>query len=290
MKICIVGAGNIGMRYFEGIKRRFPKAEFFLVDRDSRLLELDKLLIGQAKSFSSVDHIDEHIDLCVVATSCDSRLAIYKQCLKLKPRYVILEKYLFKLRDEFTECMSLSRVPTFVNQWMYGSKTFDSLFNGGVNSVEIRGSNWGLACNSVHWIDLLKRQMGISELEVGEHSCVDQVFSSKRTGFEEVYGDWIFEDKTSDRSFRLVDRPADTSETGVVIIVDMVRYNFDYKTITCHGAVISRFPYFSDQVGGIVEELLASGSCCLPILEESISQHLLIEDIFDNLGRRPHIT
>ena len=35
---------------------------------------------------------------------------------------------------------SLTRVPTFVNQWMYGSKTFDCLFEEEARSVEVIGS------------------------------------------------------------------------------------------------------------------------------------------------------
>lgn len=43
MRICIIGVGNIGMRYVQGIGRKFPDAELILIDCDTRLKELEKL-------------------------------------------------------------------------------------------------------------------------------------------------------------------------------------------------------------------------------------------------------
>ena len=182
MRICIIGVGNIGMRYVQGITKKFPDAELFLVDSSVRIKELEKLQLGNVKLFTSIDEVNKSIDLFVVATSCEPRLSIYKQCLDLNPQYIILEKYLFKCREEFEECLSLTRVPTFVNQWMYGSKTFDCLFESEARSVELTGSGWGLACNAVHWIDVLKRHMNITHLQVGSDTTISEVFPSKRAG------------------------------------------------------------------------------------------------------------
>lgn len=140
MRICIIGVGNIGMRYVQGITKKIPEAELILIDRDERLKELK---LGNVQLLSSLAEVSQAIDLFVVSTSCESRLGIYKQCLELNPQYVILEKYLFKSREEFVECLSLARVPTFVNQWMYGSRTFDCLFENNATSVELIGSGWG---------------------------------------------------------------------------------------------------------------------------------------------------
>lgn len=290
MKVGIVGVGNIGLRYLQGILRQFPDAEMLVIDRDSRLTELKAMELGPVKYVSSLDDISERLDLFVVATSCDSRLEIYRRCLELDPRYIVLEKYLFKSRREFAECLSIACVPTFVNQWMFGAKSFNSLINERVSSVVVKGFNWGLACNSVHWIDLLKRTLGISNLRVGKRSIIHEVFGSKRAGYEEVYGDWIFEDTDSNKTFRLIDSPNDSLSPGLTIKVDKEDYHFDYKTVSRKGNVVGHFPYFSEQIGGIVQELLKSGTCCLPTIEESVSQHLLVEDILDLQTHRPKIT
>ena len=65
---------------------------------------------------------------------------------------------------------------------------------------------------------------------------------------------------------------------------------FDYSNILQDGRAISAFPYFSDLIGGIVGGVLDHGECFLPTLDESISQHLLLEDIFETLAQRPNIT
>ena len=290
MRICIVGVGNIGMRYVQGITKTFPDAQLLLVDAPDRLQELEELNLGNVQLFASLDNIHESIDLCVLATSSEPRLAIYKRCLALKPRYIILEKYLFKSREEFEECLSLDRVPTFVNQWLYGSKTFDCLFENEAQSVELRGSGWGLACNSVHWIDVFKRHMNITHLQVGSGTVISEIFPSKRAGYEEIFGELVFEDRDSDKSFKLVDMPDPSLLNMQKIILDGKSYTFDYSKIMDGEYALSHFPYFSDLIGGIVGEILEHGSCHLPLLEESISQHLLIEDILDTLDHRPKVT
>ena len=290
MRICIIGVGNIGMRYVQGISGKFPDAELFLVDCDTRLKELEKLDLGNVKLFTSLDEVDESIDLFVVATSCEPRLSIYKQCLECNPRYIILDKYLFKSREEFQECLLLTRVPTFVNQWMYGSKTFDPLFKEEARSVEVAGSGWGLSCNAVHWIDVFKRHLNITHLQVGSDTTVSEVFPSKRAGYEEIYGELVFVDRDSDKAFRLIDKKDDGLVDMLKIKVDERVYIFDYVEIKEDGKVVSHFPYFSELIGDIVGDIFDTGSCHLPLLEESISQHLLIEDVLEKLDHRPIIT
>ena len=290
MRICIIGVGNIGMRYVQGIRKKFPGAELCLVDNDVRLRELQKLEMANVNLFNALQKIHEPVDIFVVSTSCEPRLSIYKHCLARNPRYIILEKYLFKSREEFEECLSLTRVPTFVNQWMYGSKAFESIFEGEARSVELTGSGWGLACNAVHWIDVFQRHMNITQARVGIGTTITEVRPSKRAGYEEVLGEWIFEDLDSDKTFKLIDRSYDSPVDGLRIRVDEAEYFFDYTAIKRDGEILSRFPYFSDQIGDIVGEICEKGTCSLPLLERSIRQHLLIEDILEKLDRRPQIT
>ena len=290
MKICIIGVGNIGMRYVQGISKKFPEAQLFLVDSPDRVQELANIELGNVTLLTSLDGVKDSIDLCVVATSCVPRLAIYKRCLELNPRYIILEKYLFKSREEFQECLELERVPTFVNQWMFGSKTFDCLFEEEPMSVILTGSGWGLACNAVHWMDVFKRHMNITHLQVSSDTAISRIFPSKRAGYEEIYGELVVVDKESDRTFTLIDNGDARLVGGQEIRVDDRAYWFDYSTISLEGKVLSNFPYFSDLIGDITGDILRTGECHLPRLEESISQHLLIEDVLDTLDHRPNIT
>jgi hypothetical protein len=290
MRICIIGVGNIGMRYVQGISKKFPDAELFLVDRGVRLKEVEKLELDNVRLLTSVGDVGQSIDLFVVSTSCAPRLALYKQCLDHNPQFVILEKYLFKGRKEFEECLLLDRVPTFVNQWLYGSKAFDCLFEEEAESVEIVGTDWGLACNAVHWMDMLKRQLHISRLQLGSGTRISEVFPSKRAGYEEMRGELVFVDRDSEKRFKLIDSQDDSQINRLKIIVDDRVYWFDYTEIKHDEKVLSRFPYFSELIGNIVGDMIDTGSCHLPLLEESISQHLLIEDVLETLDHRPNIT
>ena len=116
------------------------------------------------------------------------------------------------------------------------------------------------------------------------------MFPSKRAGYEEIYGELVFIDGNSDKTFKLVDQ-GDESLVGVQEFrVDQSVFLFDFIQIKRDGKVLSNFPYFSELIGDITGEIIDKGSCHLPLLEESISQHLLIEDILDGLDHRPNIT
>ncbi len=247
---------------------------------------------GPLERHRSVHHRHEasSLDRWGLTTKSRHPIAATDPGLAREPRYIILEKYLFKSREEFAECLLLPRTPTFVNQWMYGSKTFDCLFEKKARSVEVLGSGWGLSCNAVHWMDVMKRHLEISHLEVGRGTRVTDVFPSKRAGYEEIYGEFEFVDRDSDRCFKLVDRPDESLVNKMQINVDERVYEFDYATIKEDGKVLSHFPYFSSLIGDIVGNLMEGGSCYLPSLEESVSQHLLVEDILGQLDHRPRIT
>ena len=69
MRICVVGVGNIGMRYVQGISKTFPDAELVLIDCEDRLKELEELELGNVHLFTSLDDIQMAIDLFVISTS-----------------------------------------------------------------------------------------------------------------------------------------------------------------------------------------------------------------------------
>jgi hypothetical protein len=278
------------MRYAQGIASSHPDAQLVLVDVAERLRELARLELNNVELLTTIDDIQGPVDLFVVSTSCGPRLDIYKRCLARHPRYVILEKYLFASRQEFAECLRLERVPTFVNQWMFGTGAFKKLFESGATSVELVGSGWGLACNAVHWIDVFKRHMGIDHLEVGSGTAVSGIFPGKRAGYEEILGELVFADRDSEKTFKLIDQ-GDPGLVGMQKIkVDDTVYTFDFKQIKLDGRVVGELPYLSEVIGKIAGDILEEGLCHLPLLEESIAQHLLIEDILEKLDHRPRIT
>jgi len=132
--------------------------------------------------------------------------------------------------------------------------------------------------------------MNITHLQVSSDTTISKVFPGKRAGYEEIYGELVFTDRDSDKTFRLIDQGDDSLAGAQEIRVDDKVYHFDYAQITQDEKVLSQFPYFSDLIGGITGEIIDKGSCHLPLLEESISQHLLIEDILATLNKRPNIT
>ena len=55
-------------------------------------------------------------------------------------------------------------------------------------SVDIFGENWGLSCNSLHFIDLICYLTDSNIISINTSGVSDKIMSSKRAGFIEFTG------------------------------------------------------------------------------------------------------
>ena len=54
--------------------------------------------------------------------------------------------------------------------------------------INISGSEWGLACNTIHHLDLVEFLSGSDETIIDKFNLLPEIADSKRNGFKEVYG------------------------------------------------------------------------------------------------------
>ena len=54
--------------------------------------------------------------------------------------------------------------------------------------IKVNGSNWGLACNTIHMLDLLSFLSGFTEFSLDTTFLEDKIYDMKRKGFIELGG------------------------------------------------------------------------------------------------------
>ena len=150
------------------------------------------------------------------------------------------------------------------------------LMETGFNSldVRVRGSSWGMACNSIHFIDLVCWLTGASIVSV-EIDQLDNWIPAKRKGFYEVNG--ILSVRFSDFSSLVCEcshgDPSCQIEVktpcGFLLIDESVGLASSSIGLEISGEV----PYQSSLTTTLLTQLLDSGMCDLPSLEESVNQH-----------------
>ena len=167
-------------------------------------------------------------------------------------------------------------------------------------NIYVDGDNWDLACNCIHFIDLFSYFSNQLNISINSSSLDKKILESKRQGFIEFTGKLIC---TTDRGDSLIMNSSESGNKPIIIYLsnkDFRYYIIEYidGNMYSNGKVISslktndwsweendiRMPFVSDLTFKIVEQILDTGDCDLPIINESFKQHKpLIESLNEHL-------
>ena len=211
-KVLIAGGGQLGSRYLQGLAKYGSSLQIYVYDISNNSLDLCKKrwIESQPLSHHSVFYINElsllpkTLDLAIVSTTADVRLSVILDIkAKTKVDNWILEKILAQsineldsLRNELIENNSV-----WVNTPMFIYPLYRQIKDHSPNRQRIianfKGFN-GLACNSIHYIDLINRWNNSRITEVKTNRLNKSWHPSPRSKFEEIYGEIkvFYEDKS----------------------------------------------------------------------------------------------
>ena len=165
-KILIVGLGNIGKRYFQGIcKITDCKIDVLVIDKDikklNRFILENKTYSSKNVSLKRLSSSNKKIDLIIISTTAKNRNEVIKHYNnKYKISKWIIEKV---LEQNSTRVLNIYKILTnkkaFINIPRRLMTRFIKLkknINKKSNLVfKISGGDWGLASNAIHFLDLV---------------------------------------------------------------------------------------------------------------------------------------
>lgn len=292
IRVCILGAGNLGSRHLQGLQALPQTARIHVFDPYESSLQTARERWGQTgashtTSFSST--MPERIDwdCAIIASPANVRARLIHDFLSTnRCGNMILEKVLFQNQDDYDDIGHLLRkhaVKAWVNCprriWPQYAAFAKEIRGKNPAHLEISGSNWGMACNSIHMLDYLSFIAGSTDYTI-DHVQLDPVIvESKRPGFVEMTGS--FAGRFSDGStFRI----ASSAQGGMP-------YSFMIKSSTAsclsfedHGKILFYrngswveegliLPYQSQLTGTLVTEILEHGTCGLTPYDDSAAIH-----------------
>ncbi len=203
--ILLIGAGNIGRRHLQGILLAQHSLQIHIIEP----FEPNRNLIEQAVTeagglrqhtlqiFSSLDEIEhQHFEIVIIATSADVRKNVLIDFLSKKTvTYLVLEKVLFQTLDDYKTVGKLlyeKQIKTFVNctrRYFPHYQQIKKAITGSLfMEMKVSGSNWGLACNTIHLLDLFNYFNDNTDYHFEIDGIDKQVHSAKRKGFIELTG------------------------------------------------------------------------------------------------------
>ena len=307
--ISIIGVGQLGSRHLQGLVSSTNKFNIWLVDPSqssldlakSRLEEVDNSFVNAINYCNDINSLPADLDLAIVATTANHRRNVIEQLLKtVNVNYMVLEKIVFQSLDDFGFAEKLfeeSNIDAWVNcprrLYPYYSELKKQIAESVIN-ITVTGNNWGLACNSIHFIDLLYYLSNDSSgINFNNTGFKNTALTSKRTGFYELYG--VFSGTTcSGNAIKLVD---DNSQAGSNLEI-IIEYNNVKLTIDEVQQEVKEFKndiqseirfdvrYQSELTGIVVDQILQTGQSSLtPLSECGIYHRPMLESFNDHFSK-----
>jgi predicted dehydrogenase len=286
-KILIIGAGQLGSRHLQGLLRSNITATIEVVEPNalsiknaierSKEIKFDKNKL-KIIFFQNLNEISKNVDLCIIASTADKRFEIIMSLIVLsKVKYMLLEKVLFQNLSEYDiieKLLSKNNIQTWVNCPRRTIKEYkdikDQIEEGELITIKVTGSNWGLACNSIHFLDLFNFFIGESDFKITEKSQIETI-QAKRNGFYELLGCLIIKAKSGSTLFL----ESFNSNTTIIELIITTK-NYIYKIDEIKGTIEKidlitkntyqynfNLPLQSEMSGSIAEDILVKGHCKL---------------------------
>lgn len=291
--IVLIGVGNIGSRWLEGILNMRKDWDIFCVENNPIRIESLKSEYGERINVL-VDYngLPKSIDLCAITTASSVRKEIFDNLINAcNVKNIIFEKFLFQREIDYYDVLDKLEkkgIKAWVNctrRVAKGYRRIKGLLNRSQYfSCQIGGAEWGLACNGIHFLDIIKYISGANSIHVDTRELRLPIVESKRKGYLEFFGSVKgFSGKCTSFSIscKHEDKP---SEIQVMICSDIGVYviNETRKSIClCEKdngwkwrEEEFELPYTSQIMGKIIDGVLRDGKSDLPSYSESMQIHL----------------
>ncbi|OLS25574.1 MAG: Inositol 2-dehydrogenase/D-chiro-inositol 3-dehydrogenase, partial [Candidatus Heimdallarchaeota archaeon LC_2] len=203
--IGIIGAGQIGSRHLQAIAKLTETTNIYIVDTSTDSLNIAKqrfkeIVNNEAEISTSylTNQMDlpAELDIVIVSTNSNIRAKVIEKLLENKKvRYLLLEKVLFQSSSDYENIASLlkkHRTLAWVNCpkriWPTYQKMFSELKQAKNLHMIVNGSNIGLGCNTIHYIDLMSFFTNETNIKINSDLLESEIIQSKRSGFIELTG------------------------------------------------------------------------------------------------------
>lgn len=290
--ILIAGAGQLGSRHLQGVKTSSHELDIWVFDlseeslkiAEERYNQVETLVAKSVHFVSDLNLVPSSIDVVIVASSSKPRASIIKNILDLKKvKYMVLEKFLFPRLSEYDEIAKLleeKNVKTWVNcprrMWDGYELIAKYIDSNSPIKFEYVDSNWGLCCNTVHYIDIFMKLTGANTYSINIDGLIPDVIDSKRSGYVELNGTEVFATPNGDTliltcTMENVANPCVSILNGETKII----YNESCGIIEINGEKHDVKVHYQSGLSGIlIDELLERGTCRLSTYAVSASYHL----------------
>jgi hypothetical protein len=297
MKILIAGAGQLGSRYLQGLaKLQLPApANIFVYDPSPQSLLKAKERYEEINSkelphnvtyVSFLQKIPRCIDLAILSMSSLDRAQFMSELsIRSDVNFWLLEKVLAPSLIDLQLIADIAQKSkgAWVNHWMRLHSGYVKIkqhierLNLKIESIDICGGGWGLACNATHFIDFASWLSSSSITNIDIRDLDDLWIPSKRPGYFEINGTL----RVNYKSGMTLAMTCDTSCMPLSISINSQSQAFKVSYVDQKILIelnsnifdISSLPLQSEMTAPLVDRIIHNSSCDLPGCIESVELH-----------------
>jgi len=309
--IAVLGTGQLGSRHLQSLASLDASVTLTAYDPSKKSLENARNLYNETITSSSpvcrfiqsMEDLPGSIDLVIVACNSRERFEVLRSLLNHSVvRYLILEKVLFPKLEQYdaaAELIGRSGTICWVNCNKRSNNNFfpqlKSRISGSLFSMHVSGCAWGLACNTIHFLDLFAYLSGCNDINLDIALLQEGFSSARRKSYVEFFGTLRGNSKTGNSiSLTCFDSPP--SPIFIEIFSPNLHCSMDFSSMMTVGLRESendwqirseqhRQLYQSEHTRIIAKEILHSGTCSLPTFDVSARMHrTMIESFLSHMG------
>lgn len=306
-KLLIIGAGQLGSRHLQGALATTESLDITVVDPSQDSLNIAEERTQQVEwdndniqiSYSTTLPDSKAFEVCIIATAAQVRADVTKALLSTnRVKHIIFEKVLFQKLAHYPEILALleqHQVQGWVNCPRRIFPSYQELKSHLDKSqpvnMTVKGNAWGMACNSVHFIDLFSYFVNSAALQVTSVALDTELIESKRAGFYEVTG--AIEYAIGANTLRIESGQELTPSLEVTIDNGLSRHvvnEVERSWLFSHDGATSQQSHTtllqSQLTGEIVTELFATNKCQLTKFSQSCLLHTpFIEALLNHISK-----
>ena len=299
--ILIIGLGNIGKRYLQGLEGSKFKLNLHLLEkRKQTILKLKKDLRNNSFKkrviiYSRPTQVQKkNYFLAIVATTADSRVKITKLIMnKFKIKYWLVEKPLGQSLEDirFFENFNFKN-----NSWInIPRKSFKYykfikkiLKNKKIKKIEAVGNNWGVCCNGIHFINLFSWLLN-TKLKAVNCSNLRKWKKTKKRKFWEAEGKILLKFKNNCNgllSSTLINKKKKSCKLLITTNNKKIIYDETKGKIFLNGKLKfqnKKLPFLSSYISLFIKNIIKNKQAELPLIRTTIDDHnLFIKSLLES--------
>ena len=301
--IAIIGLGEIGSRHLQALSKITIPSSLYAVDPSNKSTSIAKSRLKEEASnqtidfhfLNSVEELPKKLALVIISTSSDIRLSILESLFKnkIEVENIVFEKVVFQRPKDFDKAKNLlskNRIKSWVNcprrSWPIYMDLRSFLKEKKDLFFILKGGEWGMACNAIHFIDLIEWLTSSEILEIDIDELDPAILESKRKGFIEISGKLkvhytgqnrihLFSDVNSSQVPEI-----EIFGKGFKVCIDESLGKLLIEKDDESDLKEFEIPYQSELSNKIAEDILLRKTTKLPCFDESMRQHTIMLNAF----------